>query len=76
MKKHFNREVVITNKDNEDFKSCTKCSICDDDYVEGDVKARGDHCHITGKYRGSAHRHCNINYKLNHKIPIILLCKK
>ena len=24
MKKHFNKEVVITKKDNEDFKSCTK----------------------------------------------------
>ena len=30
-----------------------------------------DHCHITGKYRSAAHRDCNINLKLNHKIPII-----
>ena len=30
-----------------------------------------DHCHITGKYRVSAHRDCNINVKLNHKIPIV-----
>ena len=27
--------------------------------------------HITEKYRGSAHRDCNINLKLNHKIPIV-----
>ena len=26
---------------------------------------------ITGKYNGSAHRNCNINLKLNHKIPIV-----
>ena len=28
-------------------------------------------CHITGKYRGTLHRDCNINVKLNHKIPIV-----
>ena len=37
-------------------------------YADNDVKVK-DHCHITGKYRGSAHRDCNINLKLNHKIP-------
>ena len=40
------------------------------DYIDNDVKVR-DHCHITGKYRGSAHRNCNINLKLNHKIPVV-----
>ena len=30
-----------------------------------------DHCHIPGKYRGSAHRDCNVNVKLNHKIPVV-----
>ena len=36
-----------------------------------DVKVR-DHYHITGKYRGSAYKYCNINIKLNHKIPVVL----
>ena len=26
---------------------------------------------MTGKYRGSAHRDCNFNVKLNHKIPVM-----
>ena len=30
-----------------------------------------DHYHITGKHRDSVHRDCNINLKLNHKIPIV-----
>ena len=38
--------------------------------LDDDVKVR-DHCHITGKYEGSAHRDCNINLKLNHKIPVV-----
>ena len=55
MKKHFNKELVMNKGDDEDFENSTKRWICDNYYVDGDVKVR-DHCHITGKYRGSAHR--------------------
>ena len=51
------------------LKNCTKCWICDNVYIENDVKV-GDHCHMTGKYRDFPHRDCNININLNHKIPI------
>ena len=70
MKKHFNKELVMTKKDLEDFENSTKCWICDNDYIDGDVKVRY-HCHITGKYRDSAHRDCNINVKLNRKISVV-----
>ena len=53
--KNFNKELVMTKEDNEDFENSTKCLICYNDYVHGDVKG-GDHCHITGKCRGSALR--------------------
>ena len=69
-KKQFNKELVLTKEENEDFENSTKCWICDKIYVDKNVKVR-DHCHITGKYRDSAHRDCNINLKLNHKIPIV-----
>ena len=62
MKNHFNKELVMTTEDNENFKNSTKCWVCDDDYIDGDVKVR-DHCHITGKYRGSAQRDPNINLR-------------
>ena len=42
------------------------CWICDNDYIKV-----GNHCHIAGKNRGSAHRDYNINVKLNHKIPAV-----
>ena len=70
MKKHFNKELVMTKEDNEDFKNSTTSWICDNDYIDTDVKVR-DHCHITGKYRGSADTDCNINLKLNRKIPTV-----
>ena len=69
MKKHFNKELVMIKKDNDNFQNSTKCWICDNHYINGDVKVR-DHCHITAKYRDSTHRDCNINVKLNHKIPV------
>ena len=68
MKKHFNKEFVMTKEDNEDFENSTKCWIFDNDYIDGDVKVR-DHW----KYRGPEHGDCNINVKLNHKISFIFL---
>ena len=68
--KHFNKELVMTKEDNENFKNSTKCWVYENDYVDNDVNVRF-HCHMTGKYRGSAHRDCNINLKLNHKIPVV-----
>ena len=52
----------MTKEDNEDFENSTKCWICDNYYIDSAVNVR-DHCHITGKYRGSAQRRCNINVK-------------
>ena len=42
-------------------------------YTEKDIRVR-DHCHITGKYRGSAHQDCNLKLKIKPeeiKIPVI-----
>ena len=44
-KKHFNKELVMTKENNEDFKNSTKCWVCDNDYVDNDVKVRY-HYHI------------------------------
>ena len=66
---------MVTKKDNEDFENSTKFCICDNDYIHNDVKLR-DHRHISGKYRGFAHRDCSINVKLNHKIHVVFTTKK
>ena len=70
MNKQFNKELVMTKEDNENFENSTKCWICVNDYFDSDVKVR-DHCHITGKHRGFAHRDCNIIVKSNHKIHVV-----
>ena len=38
----------MTKKNNKNFKSSTKCWICDNDYVDNVVKVK-DHCLINGK---------------------------
>ena len=70
MKKHFKKDLLMTKEDNENFENATKCWICDNNFNDNDVKIRY-HFHITGNYAGSAHRFCNINVKLNHKIPAV-----
>ena len=37
-KKHFNKELVMNKEENADFKNSTKCWICDNDYIDNDVK--------------------------------------
>ena len=67
---HFNTDLVMTKEEKQHLKKSTKCWIRDNDYVDNGVKVRGL-CHITGKYRGSAHRDCNTNLKLNCKTPFV-----
>ena len=47
MKKHFNKELVMTKEYNEDFKNPAKCWICDNGYVDNDASVI-DHSDITG----------------------------
>ena len=44
-------------------------------FPDTDVKVR-DNCRITGKYRGSAHRDCNIKLKLSCKILVVSQSKE
>ena len=59
-KKHFNKNLVMSAKEEERFQLSNSCWICNKLFDAVDNKVI-DHCHITGKYRGSAHWSCNIN---------------
>ena len=73
MKKEFNKPLRMTKEDEKKFKKAEECHICDKKYTDKDIRVR-DHCHITGKYRGSAHQECNLKIRVNPeevKIPVI-----
>ena len=59
MKKHFNKPLKMTKDDEEKFKKADRCHICEKTYNDKEKRVR-DHCHITGKFRGSAHPECNL----------------
>ena len=73
IKKHFNKQLVMTEVDEQHFKTMDGCHICGERYTDKDVHVR-DYCHITGKFRGSAHQECNLKLRIkpeNLKIPVI-----
>ena len=70
MKKHFNKNLVMTAEENEEFERRNICWICGKLIENEDNKVR-DHCHITGKYRESCDWSCNINLKVSKKLVVI-----
>ena len=72
IKKHFNKNLIMSAEEKERFQLSHSCWICDKLFDVGDDKVR-DHCHIAGKYGGPAHWSCNINLGLSKKIPVIFL---
>ena len=69
MKKYFNKNLIMTAEENEEFERSIICWIYGK-LIENEGKIR-DHCHITGNYRGSTHWSCNINLKITKKVPVI-----
>ena len=59
----------------EQYKHRRKyCFLCKKSFFEDAkinyIKVR-DHCHYTGKYRGAAHKICNLMYNTLREIPVI-----
>ena len=66
----------MTDDDEQDFKQAKECHICEEKYGEKDINVislyepkvhNRDRCHITDKYRGSAHQHFNLKLRINPK---------
>ena len=73
VKKRFNKPLIMTENDKLRFKQMDECHICGNRYTDKDVHVR-DHCHITGKFRGSAHQECNLKLGMKPediKIPVV-----
>ena len=57
--------------DNEErYQNSQICWICNEK-INHDKDKERDHCHITGKFRGAAHKKCNLKLKIPRKLPVI-----
>ena len=68
--KHFNKRLKMTTEDKNNYENSENCWICSEKINNDKNKVR-DHCHITGKYRGAAHKECNSKLRIPRKIPVI-----
>ena len=69
----FMEGMLMTENDELCFKLMDKCHICDKKYTDKDVRVR-DHCHITGRFKGSVHQECNLKLRIKPediKVPVI-----
>ena len=65
----LNKKMNISNKQQNEFNKSKICHICNGKLSNKD-KVR-DHCHITGEYRGAAHKVCNLQFRISTKVPVI-----
>ena len=59
----------MTVDDQTKHDNVRECYICHRKFTEKNGKVR-DHDHISGKYRGAAHRTCNLFMRKQYKVPV------
>ena len=71
MKKYFNRNLIMTEEEDL-FQKSNNYWICEKFINNNNEEKVRDQCHVTGKFRGAAHRNCNVNFQLAKKVPVII----
>ena len=50
MKKQFNKNLIISEKEEKQFQSSNTCWICEK-LIDNDDKKVKDNCHVNGKFK-------------------------
>ena len=64
-------DMIWDDEAEEKFKPATHCHACKKPVGGDNVR---DHCDFNGRFRGAAHNHCNLKYKIDkqrYKLPIV-----
>ena len=70
IKKHFNKNLILSKEEEEQFQSSSTCWICEK-LIDADNEKVRDYCHITGNARNAAHWSCSLNLQLTKKVPVV-----
>ena len=64
----FPKSMIMTMHDKLVYDNSTLCHICNEELCVDRVR---DHCHLSGKFRGTAHEVCSLKYKVPKFFPIV-----
>ena len=72
--------IPLTHQQQLNYEKSKYCHICkekfyedeDDNHKSESYHKVRDHCHYTGEFRGAAHSICNLRYKIQREIPVVL----
>ena len=70
MKKYFNKNLIISAKEEHLFQQSRSCWICKK-LIDNDEEKVKDDCHVTGQFSGAAHLDYNITFQLTKTVPVI-----
>ena len=71
MKEYFNKNLIMSEEEEHLFQKSNSCQICKKFINNNNEETVRDYCHVSGKFRGAAHRKCNVNFQLTKKVPAI-----
>ena len=66
---YFNKKLKMTIDDEERYENLQIRWIFNEK-INKDKDQERDHCRITGKFRGAAHKKCNLKLKMPRKLPV------
>ena len=72
--------ILLTHHQQLNYKKSKYCHICkekcyedeDDNHKSESYHKVRHHCNYTGDFRGAAHSICNLRYKIQQEIPVLL----
>ena len=59
----------MTMQDKLVYDNSTLCQICNEELGEDRV---GDHCYLSGRFRGAAHEDCNLRYTVPKFFRVVI----